>query len=524
MLTGACLRTLEGHSSKVNTVCLSKDGLWALSGGAEGVLRLWELSSGRCLRTLKGHTEGVTAVAISRDGDVALSGSDDATLLLWRLDGLKCPKPWGRLPVATCRVQSSEQVGETQQAFDRLVQEAEVSLAAGGYTQTLQLLSRARKLPGYDASATALNMWNQAGLHARRRSLRNAWCRRTFPWRGNRANSIRLSPDCRWMLAPGEDPLTLCLWDLSTGRCQRTWSRFTGPVTSISINAPFIRAASGEGTLIRLWDLISGSCLHEFTGHQKQVLDVALTPDGNRILSSSEDGTLRLWETDKGHCLWTTKEADVKSIAVSSDGRFALSTSGEMIPANRGMIRVWDLSSGQCLTAFKGYVHAVNSLSLSRNSRYVLGSCGATLRLWDVREGHCLQMLEGSGGSVMSARLSTDARWAVSGGSDKLVRVWELAHGRCLRTLEGHTARVVGVDVSMDGRWLVSASYDGTIRFWELDWDFETVEPADWDKGARLYLETFLTLRVPAQPMEQSTLPVQDAPPRPFQSHPPDLD
>jgi hypothetical protein len=51
--------------------------------------------------------------------------------------------------------------------------------------------------------------------------------------------------------------------------------------------------------------------------------------------------------------------------------------------------------------------------------------------------------------------------------------------------------------LSIDGRWALSGSRDSTLRLWELDWELEAPDPADWDDGARPYLETFLTLHAP---------------------------
>jgi hypothetical protein len=70
----------------VESICLSADSRWALSGGSDKTLRLWEVATGRCLRTFEGHTFAVTSVCLSADGRWALSGSGDKTLRHWELD------------------------------------------------------------------------------------------------------------------------------------------------------------------------------------------------------------------------------------------------------------------------------------------------------------------------------------------------------------------------------------------------------------------------------------------------------
>src|SRR5205085_12151515 len=101
--TGRCRASFTGHAGAVTSVCLSLDERFALSGGTDRTLKLWDTSSGRCLRTLAGHLDAVTAVALSADGRHALSGSADRTLKLWALDwelGDSAPADWddGAMP------------------------------------------------------------------------------------------------------------------------------------------------------------------------------------------------------------------------------------------------------------------------------------------------------------------------------------------------------------------------------------------------------------------------------------------
>ena len=96
-----------------------------------------------------------------------------------------------------------------------------------------------------------------------------------------------------------------------------------------------------------------------------------------------------------------------------------------------------------------------------------------------------------------SVAFSPDCRWVLSGSCDNTLRLWELSTGRCLRTFEGHTDFVNSVAFSSDGRWALSGSGDNTVRLWQLDWEYEYPGAADWDEGARPYLEMFLTQRTP---------------------------
>ena len=82
--------SIMGHSDIVNSVSLSADGKYALSGSNDKTLKLWEVSTGQCLRTFEGHRDEVWSVTLSTDSRYALSGSKDYTLRLWDVSTGQC--------------------------------------------------------------------------------------------------------------------------------------------------------------------------------------------------------------------------------------------------------------------------------------------------------------------------------------------------------------------------------------------------------------------------------------------------
>ena len=85
METGRCLRTFEGHTDRVESVCLTADGRFALSGGWDKMLKLWDVESGRCLRTQE-LEERVDRVGLSSDGKYAISQCRTGKITKWFLD------------------------------------------------------------------------------------------------------------------------------------------------------------------------------------------------------------------------------------------------------------------------------------------------------------------------------------------------------------------------------------------------------------------------------------------------------
>jgi WD40 repeat protein len=164
----------------------------------------------------------------------------------------------------------------------------------------------------------------------------------------------------------------------------------------------------------------------------------------------------------------------VTSVRFSADGRRALSGSEDRT------LRLWDLNSGQCLNVLSGHHHAVNAVAISPDGRFAVSGSGNgftsaeeddfTLRLWDLERDRCLRVLSGHTEPVDGVAISADGRYALSGSWDTAVRVWDLTAGVCLRTLEGHTDGVSSVGFSADDAFAVSAGWDETVRVWQLDW------------------------------------------------------
>ena len=91
------MRSFAGDKYYVRSVSLSPNDRLALSGSADGTLRLWNVTHANCVRVFQGHTDIVNSVMISPDGRLGLSGSNDASLRLWNLATGKSVRTYGNV-------------------------------------------------------------------------------------------------------------------------------------------------------------------------------------------------------------------------------------------------------------------------------------------------------------------------------------------------------------------------------------------------------------------------------------------
>ncbi|MBE7503640.1 MAG: protein kinase [Verrucomicrobiales bacterium] len=257
------------------------------------------------------------------------------------------------------------------------------------------------------------------------------------------------------------------------------------PVVAVAISPDGQRVVTGSyDHTARVWDAEQGAELIALRGHDREVKAVAFSPDGRRIVTGSADQTVRLWDavtgqggpTLEGHEHWVT------SVACSPDGRRIVSGSLD------GTARLWEADSGRWLHTLP-HGERVWSVAFSGDGQWVLtGGGDETARVWNVNTGEAMSPRieaptarmesrgDGRGFTPFTAVFPPDSRLIITGSRDQAVGVWERVSGRELFRLEGkphwlsplHTDVPLAVAVSRDGERLVTGRLDRTADVWAL--------------------------------------------------------
>jgi WD40 repeat protein len=260
-------------------------------------------------------------------------------------------------------------------------------------------------------------------------------------------------------------------WYYQDRLCQlelRTLKGHAGKVFSVAFSPDGSRLASGsnDGT-IKIWDTASGQVQRTLKGHSREVWRVAFSPDGSRLASGSDDGTIQVWDTASGQVQRTlTAHSDkIWRVAFSPDGSRLASGSAD------GTIKVWDVDRGQEMPKLRvntGQAGEVWSVAFSPDgSRLAAGSADGTIKVWDAAGAQEPRTLKEHSDEVSSMAFSPDGSRLASGSWDQTVKVWDATTGQVLRTLKGHTGQVYSVAFSPDGSRLASGSDDQTIKVWD---------------------------------------------------------
>jgi len=140
-------------------------------------------------------------------------------------------------------------------------------------------------------------------------------------------------------------------------------------------------------------------------GEVQNIYSLAVSPDGTRLATGSEDTMARIWDAQSGQLLKCLEGhvGVIESVAYSPDGRQIATGSGDRT------VRIWDAQSGEALLVLKGHDDEVRSVAYnSDGGRLVSSSIDRTARVWDARDGKQLVLLEGHIDFLESAIFSRD--------------------------------------------------------------------------------------------------------------------
>ena len=285
-------KTLKTRSAFARALTFSPDGSALFVGGYQQI-QVWNVESFEKTKTIKGHRGYVTDLKFSPDRKTLLSASEDKTVRFWN------------------SVEGSKQ--SVMETFEFPIlgvawspNGKQIATAEGDETR----LSK----PG------SVKIWNAESQELVQELTPHE----------SAATSVLFSPDGSRLLSGGYDE-KVNIHEVETGKPFGFFGGHSRPINSLALVADGRLVASGSGgrakgkNEIKVWDPTDGTEVASVEAHTGKITKVASSPGADRLLSSSQDETVAIWDTtsvlsyfesDTPAATETEKETDVIRIGI----------------------------------------------------------------------------------------------------------------------------------------------------------------------------------------------------------------
>jgi len=202
-------------------------------------------------------------------------------------------------------------------------------------------------------------------------------------------------------------------------------------------------------------------------GHFDSMNSIIYSPDGQRIITTADDGKIKVWDVNSGFCIVTFTEhtSGVTACEFAKRGTVLFTASLD------GSIRAWDLIRYRNFRTFTAPTRlSFSSLAVDPSGEVVCaGSLDSfDIHVWSVQTGALLDQLAGHEGPVSTLAFAPDGTTLVSGSWDHTVRMWSIfARTQTSEPLQLQ-ADVLSVAFRPDSSQIAVAALDGSLTFWSV--------------------------------------------------------
>uniref|UniRef100_A0A2K5S7U8 Apoptotic peptidase activating factor 1 n=1 Tax=Cebus imitator TaxID=2715852 RepID=A0A2K5S7U8_CEBIM len=458
------------HTDAVYHACFSEDGQRIASCGADKTLQVFKAETGEKLLEIKAHEDEVLCCAFSTDDRFIATCSVDKKVKIW-----------------------NSMTGELVHNYD----EHSEQVNCCHFTN-----SSHHFLLATGSSDCVLKLWD----------LNQKPCRNTLFGHINSVNHCRFSPDDKLLASCSADG-TLKLWDVTSANERKSinvkqfFLNSEDPqedmeviVKCCSWSADGARIMVAAKNKIFLWNIDSCSKVADCRGHLSWVHGVMFSPDGSSFLTSSDDQTIRLWETKKvckNSAIMLKQEVDVvfqenevMVLAVDHIKRLQLinGKTGQIDYLTEAQVSCCCLSPHLQYIAFGDENGAIEILEPVNNRIFqsrirhkktvrhiqftadektlISSSDDSAIQVWNWQLEE-YDVLQAHQETVKDFRLLKNSR-LLSWSFDGTVKVWNIITGKVEKDFVCHQGTVLSCDISHDATKFSSTSADKTAKIWNV--------------------------------------------------------
>jgi WD40 repeat protein len=305
------LQTFRGHKDWVTSVAFSKDGYHVVSASVDRKLKIWEITS-RDLPLLAEHTSAVETVAVSPNGEIIATGSVDRTIKLWnRKTGEEIATLTGHPEAVMAMVFTPDSKRIVSSGSDAKILLWNVSppQQIQRNDQQLKTLDRLRRYSPYialDEAGKTLFVWlplNDASTSSIVEviDLDTGAFRYEFKEDGSRkVNSLAFSANGKWAASGGKNG-SVRVWEMGQDNAKverkEDWNLFKVGVADLALTPDgSILVTSSDDGEIKIGKVKEREEIKSFKGHEGRILNCITSPDGKYFATVGADNIIKAWD------------------------------------------------------------------------------------------------------------------------------------------------------------------------------------------------------------------------------------
>jgi len=378
----------RGHLGSVTSLAWSPDGRYLASGANnDSIIHVWDVTNNVEAYTLRGHEGWIRNVIFSPDGKRLASGSTDLSIKIWDT--------------------ASQHTIFTLTGHTDLI--GGIAWSPDG--KRLATASRDGTVRLWDAITG-----NAIDSFAFQTPINTNDPQKSHHW----ATGLVWTPDGKNLFVGATNGLVTML-NAETGQTIRTLSGHTSWITirGLQLNADgTLLYSAGLDGLICVWDVATGTQKAKYNQHQLSIFGISLEPNGNRLVSTSDqEGRLLIWDMANQQIIGTFRvgQGIPTGIRYSNDGK-VLAASGF-----NGMVRLQQTDKTDNLF-LAGLTGIAQNIAFLGTNRFAMITASDTVSLY-TPESSTPQAIQGLDGTPLSLAASQDGKY-LAVGTSTTIQVW----------------------------------------------------------------------------------------------------
>lgn len=475
--------TLESHTARVNAVAVSPNGEYFASVAEDFTIVLWNAATGQKIKQTTTTQFAPKSIEFSPDGTRLAAPVFDRIKLL-EVPSLAVSSEHNARHSVTIRdvdfssdgrylASGSEDMDIPGTILDESLAVTDLAGTKPMYTAqftqtqghpTSLEFSPNRRWLAFGTNIGSIVMYDLAPDAAPRLFVRGPY---GITGHFGEVRATAISTDGRTVASGGSDEIVR-IWDASSGTLLRTLRGHDAEITGLAFSPDDAAVASSaaDGT-VRVWGVESGGLLTTvYTSAEYPTTSVDFAPDGRRIIAGVGffDNFAGIWDTTN---LLPTQRLLGHTSAVTAVGWIP---EGDRVVTGSDdhSLKLWQPSDGSLVVTLTDHAAQVTGIAVARTvSRFASASADRTIRLWESQSGDNLKVHRGHTNGITGIAITADGELIASSSRDKSIRIWSAFGGELYR-YGGYDAEHLSVAIHGDSAWVASGSNDGTVILWRL--------------------------------------------------------